>query len=137
MRLAAILATACVLLLAACDQKPVEQPGAVATCATEWSKCKDNEDLVKNWVSWAGVPGACMEVAENQAQQDGTPLWTGTPFTAPALPGDVYVKSGKAVAVEPEVQVRQPSGASIRAKMVCEYDLKLGKVTGLYTLPLQ
>ena len=78
------------------------------------------------------MPGLCRKVAESQLQY-GTPQWGPTSF-ATTLPGRVYVTSGKAVAIDSDVQFINAEQV-MRAKIVCEYDLKLRAVTSLYVLP--
>ena len=124
------------LLLAACDRKPSESPSvhlaAPASCANDWTKCADNAALVRDYADWSKVPGLCQKVTESQLQY-GTPTWPAHPF-AVSLPGDIYVTSGKAVAIDPDVEFVNAEQI-IRAKIVCEYDLKLRAVTNLYVLP--
>ena len=127
----------CCLLVAACDQKPAEQQAvAVAPgCATDWRKCVDNIDLVHNWVGWTKVPADCERAAETQLA-GVTPLWADTPFTS-YLPGNVYVTSGKAVAMELEAPLRDAAtGVIVHAKIVCEFDLRKRGVTGLFVVPM-
>ena len=124
------------LLLVACDRKPAEGPSvhlaAPATCANDWTKCADNSALARENADWKNVPGLCQKVTEAQLQY-GTPQWGPTPF-ATTLPGNIYITSGKAVAIDPDVKFVSADQV-LQAKIVCEYDLKLRTVTNLYVLP--
>ncbi len=122
------------LLLAACDQKPSATPSVhlAAVCANDWTKCADNAALARDYGDWKNVPGLCVKVTDTQ-QQYGAPQWSEHPFAA-VLPGRVYVTSGKAVAIDPDVAFVS-TDQIVRGKIICEYDLKLRTVTSLYVLP--
>ncbi len=95
-------------------------------------RCSDNAALATQNADWRNVPGLCKKVTETQLQY-GTPQWSRTPF-ATTLPGRIYITSGKAVAIDPDVQFVS-ADRILQAKIVCEYDLKLRTVTSLYVLP--
>ena len=125
------------LALAACGQKPASGPSVhlVATpgCAGDWTKCADNAQLVRDYVEWKQVPALC-EKATDIKSTTSTPQWPDNPFSA-SLPGNVYITTGKAVAIEPDVALVSADGVS-HAKLVCEFDLKQHAVTSLYIVPL-
>ncbi|HJW42530.1 MAG TPA: hypothetical protein VJ476_15045 [Rhizomicrobium sp.] len=125
------------LLLAACDQRPATGPSVhlVATpgCASDWTKCTDNAELVRDYGEWKQVPGLCQRATEIKSQT-GAPQWLDRPFSA-TLPGNIYVSSGKAVAIAPDVAFVSADRVS-HAKVVCEFDLKQHAVTSLYIVPL-
>jgi hypothetical protein len=135
LRHAAIL-LAC-LALCACDQKPDQGPtvhvAADATCATDWTKCADNAQLAREYTDWRRVPGLCRQAAMADPQFADA-QWPAHPF-ADVLPGNVYVTSGKAVALETHAPLVSADSVA-HAKFICEYDLKAGKITGLYLMPM-
>lgn len=132
----AVLVLAC-LALAACDQKPDSGPtvhiAADGTCATEWSKCADNAQLAREYADWKNVPGLCLAAAKADPQFAAAE-WPAETF-AEILPGNVYVTSGKAVALETHAPLVTADGET-RARFICEYDLKARKITGLYLVPM-
>jgi RNA polymerase subunit RPABC4/transcription elongation factor Spt4 len=102
-------------------------------CQSDWTKCTDNEELVKNYSKWFDVRFDCKEQAKKQALY-GTPVWPSRAFDY-FLKGNEYVTSGMAVAIEPDAQFQNGFGAMAHSHVRCTYDLRAGRVTNVDILP--
>ena len=97
-----------------------------AACAHDWSKCSDNEQLVNDWSGWSKVQVACEHAAKGQAKY-GDPEWPWLSFST-FYPGNDYISSGGAVAIERNAKFKNQFNASVMAQVVCSYDLKSDRV---------
>ena len=95
-------------------------------CADDWSKCASNEELVNHYSGWAKVQAYCKVEATNEARY-GTPVWPWIPFGS-YLPGNDYVTTGVAVAIEQDAQFQNGFGAMAHSTVTCRYDLRNDKV---------
>lgn len=95
-------------------------------CRASWSSCADNEQLVNGWSDWNKVQVRCQSAANDKARY-GDPEWPWLPFGT-FLKGVDYVKTGRAVAIEPDAKFKNGFNASVRVRVVCVYDLKSDRV---------
>jgi len=95
-------------------------------CKTNWSSCADNEQLVNDWSDWTKVQVACKFAANDRAKY-GDPEWPWLSFST-FLKGSDYVRTGKAIAIEPDAKFKNGFNAQVRVRVVCSYDLKGGRV---------
>lgn len=134
------------LLLTVFDRLSPSEPGgngvgnspgpaspAAPTCGTDWTKCKDNADLVNNFNGWIYVKSECKDAANQQARY-GTPQWPWFSFGS-FYKGNNYVTSGLVIAIEPDAQFSNAFGAMVHSTVTCEYDLKAKKVSRVTVLP--
>ncbi|MBR1218374.1 hypothetical protein JQ557_10265 [Bradyrhizobium sp. U87765 SZCCT0131] len=98
-------------------------------CGTNWYSCSDNEQLVNNWSGWSTVQADCKLSANDRAKY-GDPEWPWLAFST-FLKGSDYVKTGKAVAIEPNAKFKNGFNASVRVKVICLYDLKNRRVENI------
>jgi hypothetical protein len=98
----------------------------------DWSKCADNTAIAQNTSLWHKIGAACMSALENNVKY-GAPKWPWMPFSNYNYGMD-YVLTGKAVAIEPNVQLQNGFGAMVHSKAVCTYDLRAEKVTNLQVI---
>jgi hypothetical protein len=108
------------------------QETARMACESDWSKCADNTQLEKSR-TWASVQVACKSAVENNARY-GEPKWPWLSFST-YHSGNDYIKSGKAVAIEPDVQMQNVFGAMVHSEVICTYDLRAQRVTDLQVNP--
>ena len=71
--------------------------------------------------------GSACKFAANDKAKYGDPEWPWLAFSA-FLKGGDYVKTGRAVAIEPEAKFKNGFNASVRVRVVCVYDLKSDRV---------
>jgi hypothetical protein len=95
-------------------------------CKQSWSSCADNEQLVNEWSGWSKVQVDCKFVANDHAKY-GDPEWPWLAFST-FLKGDNYVKTGKAVAIEPDAKFKNGFNAQVRVRVTCFYDLRAARV---------
>lgn len=113
------------------DSQTVQgQAPAVSSCSSDWHACKDNADLVNNYVGWAEVRAACQTEVDNEVQY-GEPkwpgLWSGGAFET-FMTGTNYVSTGIVVAIEKDVQIENAFGAMVHSTAYCRYDLNSKEV---------
>lgn len=104
-----------------------------SACASDWTKCADNADLVNHYDGWTSVQSRCEIAAEGEARY-GTPKWPMLPFET-FLPGNDYVQKGVAVAIENGAQFQNGFGAMVHAKVTCVYDLNTKQVMNVNIVP--
>lgn len=123
-----------------CPSEAAPQPGAAAEktgtgdCNSDWQQCTDNSDLVNHYSGWTYVQAAC-ETAIDDNVQYGKPKWRWFVSLSSFLTGDDYVKSGRAIAIDPDVQLQNMYGAMVHAKVWCTFDLRAKKVIGMMSDP--
>jgi TonB family protein len=105
-----------------------------SSCEEDWQRCVDNSDLVNNYSGWTYVQAACKTAIDDKVQY-GKPKWRWFVSLSRFLKGDDYVKSGKAVAIDPDVQLQNMYGAMVHAKVWCTFDLRAKKVIGMISDP--
>lgn len=110
-----------------------EKDAANGTCHDDWTKCKDNGDLVNNYSKWVDVEVGCKIEANDEAKF-GTPEWPWLAFGS-YLKGDAYVTSGVAVAIENDAHFQNGFGAMVHSTVVCNYDLRAQKVISINIEP--
>jgi hypothetical protein len=128
---AAISGSAINALAAASASSPSASPAKPppATCATEYTACKDNGDLVNNYGKISDAQVAC-KVATDENVKYGNPDWPWLPFGS-YVPGNTYAKAGVVRLAEKGVQIQNGFGAMVHSQVVCDYDLKAKKVVML------
>jgi hypothetical protein len=95
-------------------------------CKMNWSSCADNEQLVNTWSDWSKVQVAC-KFAANDLAKYGDPEWPWLPFGT-FMKGSDYIKTGKAIAIEPDAKFKNGFNAPVRSRVTCFYDLRTSRV---------
>jgi len=95
-------------------------------CIRSWSSCSSNAQLVDDWPGWARVTAEC-KLAVNERAKYGAPEWPWLAFSSFLKEPD-YVKTGKAIAIEPDAKIKSGSDTSMRVRAICNYDLRAGRV---------
>jgi hypothetical protein len=95
-------------------------------CIRDWSSCSDNAQLVDDWPGWARVKAEC-KLAVNDRAQYGAPEWPWLAFSS-FLKAPDYVKTGQAIAIEPDAKIKTGANASMRVRAICNYNLRAGRV---------
>jgi hypothetical protein len=103
------------------------------SCTNDWSKCTDNAELANHYSGWTKVQAYCKVEAANEARY-GTPVWPWIPFGS-YLPGNDYVTTGIAVAIEQDAQFQNGFGAMAHSTVTCKYDLRADKVLSVEVEP--
>jgi len=118
----------------AAEQKHLaEQEAAINACRNDWSKCADNGEIVNKYSDWSMVQVRCKIAADNQARY-GDPQWPSGYFGT-YLRGNDYVKTGVAVAIEPDARFQNGFGAMVHSEVICKYDLRAKKVVDVSIAP--
>ena len=103
-------------------------------CTKSWSSCSDNAQLASEWPGWARVKAECKVAANELAASDrarhGVPQWPWLAFSS-FLEAPDYVKTGSAIAIEPDAKFKNGPYASVRVRVVCQYDLKASRVQNI------
>lgn len=103
-------------------------------CIKSWSSCADNAQLASDWPGWARVKAECKLAADELAASDrarhGNPEWPWLAFSS-FLKAPDYVKTGSAIAIEPDAKFRNGANAQLRVRVVCNYDLKASRVENI------
>jgi hypothetical protein len=100
-----------------------------AACTSDWRKCSDNEQLVNDWSGWTKVQVACKFAANDRAKY-GDPEWPWLSFST-FLKGNNYVKTGTAIAIEPDAKFLNGFNAKVRSRVTCTYNLTFDRVENL------
>ena len=100
-------------------------------CELDWTKCADNAEIVRNYKGWLDVQVACR-IAAIETAKYGTPTWPFVPFQG-FSEGKTYVASGEVVAIEPEAKFPNATGAMVRSRVTCTYDLRTRRVVNVVT----
>lgn len=101
---------------------PSPEPPEKIACNKDWHDCADNEALAAAInVTYMHARTGCKMAAESQAKY-GTPQWPWFAFHA-FLPGDDYIKTGKAVLIEHDAQFQNAFGAMQHVRVICTYDM--------------
>jgi DNA-directed RNA polymerase subunit RPC12/RpoP len=117
------------------DSTKKAKEAANPTCVSNWHLCKDSADFVDHFNGkmgdhddwdWNGIGIQCKDAAEAEARY-GSPVWPSMSF-GHYHAGDDYVRSGVAVAFEPDAQFQNGFGAMVHSHVTCQYDLSAGKV---------
>jgi len=95
-------------------------------CIRNWSSCSDNAQLASDWPGWARVQAECKLAVDERAKY-GAPEWPWLAFSSFLKEPD-YVKTGKAIAIEPDAKIKSGSDTSMRVRAICNYDLRAGRV---------
>jgi len=95
-------------------------------CHSDWSKCKDNDELANNYSPWMRAKLACKSEANTQVRY-GSPEWPWLPFGT-FRGGEDYVTSGIAILIEPDAQFQNGFGAMVHSRVECTYDLRAKRV---------
>ena len=131
MSASAALSSSTIGALAAASSSParVVAPPPTATCATDYTVCKDNADLVNNYDKIIDAQSACRSTTDASVKY-GNPDWPWLPFGS-YFPGNTYVKAGVVRLAEDKVQIQNGFGAMVHSQVICDYDLKAKKVVML------
>ncbi len=108
------------------NDAPVRRVAEVSSCQSEWSRCRDNADLVENYSGMANVRAECRTRADEKAQY-GTPEWPWVKF-GKYRAGDDYPKTGMIVIGEADARFQNGFGAMAHVAVSCLYDLRSSKV---------
>jgi uncharacterized protein len=123
-----------------CPSETAPQPGAPAEktgagdCNSNWQQCADNSDLVNHYSGWTYAQAACETAIDNNVQY-GKPKWRWFVSLSSFLKGDDYVKTGRAIAIDSDVQLQNMYGAMVHAEVWCTFDLREKKVIGIMSKP--
>ena len=101
-------------------------------CELDWTKCADNAEIVRNYKGWLDVQVACRIAAIETAKYGNLPTWPFVPFQG-FSEGKTYVASGEVVAIEPEAKFPNATGAMVRSRVTCTYDLRTRRVVNVVT----
>jgi hypothetical protein len=107
--------------IAADEKLRAEQEAAIKACRNDWSKCADNGEVVNKYSDWSMVQVKCQMAATKEARY-GDPQWPGLSFGT-YLRGNDYVKTGIAVAIEPDARFQNGFGAMVHSEVICKYNL--------------
>jgi hypothetical protein len=110
--------------------KDAPTPPKNELCDLDWTKCADNAEIVRSYKGWLDVQVACRVAAIEAAKHGGTPTWPLVPFQGFSA-GKAYVESGVVVAIEPEAKFPNATGAMIRSRVTCTYDLRTKRVVNV------
>ena len=113
--------------------EPSSSTGNPEACRTDWRRCADNEQLATTYSNWVHVQGECKRAATKMAEY-GSPEWPWHPFGS-FHSGNDYVKSGRAILIEPDAQFSNVFGAMVHSRVVCTYDLRGDRVLDVQVLP--
>lgn len=97
------------------------------SCKSDWTKCANNEELVKKYQKWRDAQSECGLQAIKLARY-GKPV---VGFFESFYPGNNYVTSGIATAIDPDAQFQNGFGAMVHSRVICTYDLRTNKVTNV------
>ena len=109
--------------------KDVSTPPKNELCESDWTKCADNAEIVRSYKAWLDVQVACR-IAAIETAKYGTPTWPFVPFQG-FTEGKTYVESGLVVAIEPEAKFPNATGAMVRSRVACTYDLRTQRVVNV------
>ena len=109
--------------------KDAPTPPKNELCESDWTKCADNAEIVRSYRGWLDVQVACR-IAAIEAAKYGTPTWPLVPFQGFSA-GKTYVESGVVMAIEPEAKFPNATGAMIRSRVTCTYDLRTKRVVNV------
>lgn len=105
-------------------------------CASDWQQCTDNHQLINTYQYMWRLEAACKNEARRQARY-GSPtfpwVYSFWRFTFDSL--DSMVKTGIAIANEPEAQFQNQYGAMEHVTVTCRYDLRTNKVLKIDITP--
>jgi hypothetical protein len=104
------------------------------TCISDWSKCKDNSDLARNWSGFAEVQVDCKYATNDRAKYDTPQYTSGYPgYFSSFRSGNSAIETGKMLVIDNDVKMQNGFGAWARTKVYCEYDLRNKKVLNIST----
>ena len=109
--------------------KDVSTPPKNELCESDWTKCADNAEIVRSYKAWLDVQVACR-IAAIETAKYGTPTWPFVPFQG-FTEGKTYIESGLVVAIEPEAKFPNATGAMVRSRVACTYDLRTQRVVNV------
>jgi hypothetical protein len=91
------------------------------TCVSDYTKCTNNEDVVKNYKPKNGtyMSVKCRQAAEEVAKY-GTPEFSPDTYRV----GRSYIDSGTAVLIDNNARFQNGFGASVHVIATCFYDMK-------------
>lgn len=101
-----------------------EEEAKNPTCISDFTLCKDNEELVSHHQSKAHdfIGVECASVAESQATYGSPELsWPRFPWY---VRGDSFVHSGVARLIDREARFKNAFVASVAVIATCDYDLR-------------
>jgi hypothetical protein len=101
-----------------------EAEKANPTCVSDYTKCKDNHDVIEHHESKNNIRLSieCGSAAKHAAKY-GEP---NIPFMGFGryFSGNFYVRDGKAILMEDDATFKNGFGADVHVTLRCEYDLK-------------
>lgn len=94
------------------------------TCISDYTKCKDDDDLIEHHETKDGfsMSIACESEAKNLAKY-GTPKFSFPPFPR-YFKGQLYIVTGRATLLDDDAQFQNGFGAYENVMARCQYDLK-------------
>lgn len=96
-------------------------------CRSDWINCKDNSDLVNNYLHDYRAQVDCKNSAQKLAKYGKAKLPWLYPFST-FLVGNDYPKTGIVTLIEKEAQYQNEHGAMAHAEVTCTYDLRAKRV---------
>jgi len=110
--------------------QPTTQEGP---CRSNWARCADNAQLVNNYRDWSLVQVKCQQEATARSRY-GTPVWPWLSFSS-FYTGNEYIRSGIAIAIEPDAQFSNGFGGMEHSRVICTYNLREKRVISVDVLP--
>lgn len=92
------------------------QPDQVVSCATNWTSCVDNADLVNNYLSDHHAQTDCKQEAKKRAAY-GSPNLPSLFFFDSFQVGNDYPRTGIAILIEKEAQFQNGFGAMVNSSV--------------------
>jgi hypothetical protein len=99
-------------------------------CSQDWSKCKDNSELVNNYQHMSEIDSKCETAAKKEARY-GNPDFPLIAFGT-FHKGTDYIETGTLILYEDDAQFQNGFGAMVHSNVECTYDLKSRNVTNIY-----
>lgn len=122
------LVASCIMLSAA-EKKERAQEAQTPTCKSDWTKCKDIEEMADKNSDFRSARWDCERKTTAMAKY-GEPKWPKYPFEGYRV-YKTDQAAGRIVFAEDDAQFQNGFGAMAHVRIDCEYDLKSKKVTNV------
>lgn len=117
-----VLAAVGVIIAMIVGNNPTTTTPAPPSCANDYTKCADNEDMVNHYEGMATAQSACKTKVDDSVRY-GEPKWGWVPFGSFRV-GTDFPKTGLVKIVEPDVQIPNGFGAMEHTRVECWYNFK-------------
>ncbi|MCG5526833.1 MULTISPECIES: SH3 domain-containing protein [Halorhodospira] len=98
-------------------------------CHDNWTKCKDNKDLINNYAGITDAQISCERAASELAKY-GDPDFPFISFGR-FRQGDNYIEEGVIELIENEAKMSNAFGSMLRVRIHCYYDLETEQVVDI------